>query len=253
MRRIASVVFALCMMFFSFSSAASAAENRLVAQNLSAKEGRLVDVPIIAESAKTLTASTFTLSYDTSALEVRSVQTDLSGCEVESADSNGKTVVIFLCAKGVKPEKSTELFTVTYKKLTEADTELRIKSSDCVGENAKNIPAFDSCVCKVSGEKDSLSSDKNSGSKSNSKTKSESSNLKRVSGGYSKTASDVHYASSGGSASNKWMDFVPLAAMAVLILVAAVIVIQHAANSKRSAQKDKQKTEEPEKQPDNKD
>lgn len=170
---------ALSFMLLLSSSAWCATTSKIKVNSVSVKNNRLFDVQISITSAKSLTASTFTLEYDSTAVEFRSVSTAQNSCVVKATDKNGKATAIFLSGSGINLKDSPVLFTAKFKSIKSGNTNIKISASDCVNGKVKNFTPPKSATCKVtitgSASSDS-SSGKSSSSHSTSKTTSSKNN-----------------------------------------------------------------------------
>ncbi|MCH5298132.1 MAG: hypothetical protein J1E96_00060 [Ruminococcus sp.] len=136
-------------MFIISAFCATAYDNKIITDSVTTKNNRIFEVPVGISSEKTMTAGTFTLSYDTSDVEFRGVSALTPDSRVKAVDRKGETTVIFVCADGVSLKDEPYLFAVKYKKISEKNSDIKISVSDCVDGDVKNFSAPDSAVCKV--------------------------------------------------------------------------------------------------------
>ena len=148
MKKLISVV-AVVLFLLQLPFAVSASDTNLYAKNVSAKSNRLFDVNIDIKSPRIISASTFTLSYNPSAVAFRNASSDIPGAEVKSADKNGKVKVIILIPNGVKVNKKSAFINVRFKALQAGSSVIKISPSDFVDVNAKNFKVPASAKCKV--------------------------------------------------------------------------------------------------------
>jgi hypothetical protein len=142
-------VLAVVLLIFQLPLTVSASDAKLYTNNVSAKSNRLFDVYIDVKSPKIVSAATFTLSYNPSAVAFRNAGSNISGAEVKSADNNGKVKVIILIPNGVKVNKKSSLLSVRFKALQAGSSEIKISPSDFVDVNAKNFKAPSPVKSKV--------------------------------------------------------------------------------------------------------
>ena len=140
-----SIIFALLVSAISVN----AYNNKIVTESVATKNNRIFEIPVGISSEKTMTAGTFTLSYDTSDVEFRGVSALAPDSRVKAVDRKGETTVIFVCGDGVSLKDAPYLFTVNYKKISEENCDVKISVSDCVDSDLKNFPEPDFAVCKV--------------------------------------------------------------------------------------------------------
>ena len=148
MKKLISVV-AVVLFLLQLPFAVSSSDTNLYTKNVSAKSNRLFDVYIDVKSPKIISASTFTLSYNPSAVAFRNASSDIPGAEVKSADKNGKVKVIILIPNGVKVNKKSAFINVRFKALQAGSSVIKISPSDFVDVNAKNFKVPASVKCKV--------------------------------------------------------------------------------------------------------
>lgn len=148
MKKLISVL-AVVLFLLQLPIAVSASDTVLYTKNVSAKSNRLFDVYIDVKSPKIISASTFTLSYNPSAVAFRNASSNIQGSEVKSADNNGKVKVIILIPNGVKVNKKSALLSVRFKALRAGSSVININPSDFVDVNAKNFKVPASAKCKV--------------------------------------------------------------------------------------------------------
>ncbi len=147
MKRLLSIFIALMLFTVSFSANAA---STLGTKNITADNNRLFEIPVLVRSSKVLTAATFTLKYDTSAIAFRKTTAAFPEATVKSAEKNGSVKVIFLCPNGVKVSKNSQLFSVTFKTLKQGSSFINITASDFVDLRAKNFTPPNSVKCRVS-------------------------------------------------------------------------------------------------------
>ena len=153
----------MIVVFLCLSPSVHAADygGKITTSSFNVKSNRLFDVEVGSSSAEILTAATFTLKYNSSEVEYRSVKCVVGNCSVRARDNSGCVKVIFLSSGGVSLDDDPLLFTVKFKKLGTADTEINISSADCVDENAERMKPMSSAVCKICGTGESITSESN--------------------------------------------------------------------------------------------
>lgn len=109
------------------------------AENVEVKNNRLFDVDIYVYSTFNLAAATFEISYDSSAMEYREVDTEIEGGMVKSADKNGKVKAIFLKSDGVSDDGEIKLFSAKFKAVSSGVCDITILMYDCVDNNVVTL------------------------------------------------------------------------------------------------------------------
>lgn len=149
-----SALLAAAVILMTSVFCAGSLDIKLYSQKISVDNNRLFDVSVCVKSGSVLTAGTFTLSYDSSAVAFRRAYSDTEFIKVRSVDSGKRVKVIFLCTGGIRVKKKSELFKVRFKSVAPGSTEIKISASDIVNGKAENIspPASVKCTVSVSGK-----------------------------------------------------------------------------------------------------
>jgi len=127
-----------------------ALSEKILTSDVNVKNGRLFEVEIGFDCDRAITAARFTLTYNKNDIEARETVCSLSNAKVKFNDTNGKTDIIFLCSSGVKCSEFPKLFTMKYKKISDNNSKITIKATDCVDADLKSFPAPKSAVCVIS-------------------------------------------------------------------------------------------------------
>ncbi len=143
----------VCLIILTHLSYPAQAHNAvLYSKNLSVKSGRLFDVDINIKSKKILTASSFDLTYNTSAVAFRNVSSSVSNAQVKASDKNGTVKVIFLIPNGVKINKKSALLSVRFKALKSGTSYIKISPSDFVDDDAENFTPPSSIKYRITAD-----------------------------------------------------------------------------------------------------
>lgn len=142
----------ICLAALLLSAPVYAAEDRIVTSDVSVKTDRLFEVKIGFNSDRVITAARFTLTYNPEDVAVRTPVCDIDRAVVKFNDKNGTTDIIFLCSDGIKCREYPTLFSMKYKKISDNNTKITIKASDCVDNNLKNFTPPAPAVCGVNSD-----------------------------------------------------------------------------------------------------
>lgn len=142
----------ICVILLFLSISVSAAGERIITSDVTAKTDRLFEIKIGFDSDRTITAATFTLTYNPNDIVVRTPVCNFGRAKIKYNDTNGKTDIIFLCSSGISCKEFPTLFTMKYKKISDADTKVTIKASDCVDNKLKSFTPPKSAVCNVKAD-----------------------------------------------------------------------------------------------------
>ena len=142
-------VIAILILLLTCPFEVCAAGNAIFTRDISVKNERLFEVEVASGGEDVLTAGTFTLEYDAEDIAYRDVSTEIDGAYARAENTDGKTVVIFLCSRGVKLGKSAVLFKVKYKLVGNRDTSVKLSASDCTGADAQSIKPPKSALCGI--------------------------------------------------------------------------------------------------------
>lgn len=139
MKRIIAFFAVLFLLVTPFSAYAS--YTKMSTDNINADNNRIFDVPVYMNSSKILTAATFTVKYNPSAVAFRKAGTTIPNAKVNYVDNNGTVKAVFLCSNGVKINKKSLIVSVKFKTLQAGRSDIVVSASDTVDLNAKNFTA----------------------------------------------------------------------------------------------------------------
>lgn len=158
MRKIFLLILCLFAIAFSVFAVEAKSTVSIRAENVELKNNRLFDVVIYVDSTFNLAAATFEISYDSTMMEYREVDTEIEKGMVKAADKDGKVKAIFLKSDGISASEEVKIFSAKFKSISTGSCNIEISMFDCVDNNAEtfNAEASTQLTVVVSGSNSTL-------------------------------------------------------------------------------------------------